>query len=36
MIRRTLCDELRRDDTNWKAAPRHDLVEQIVENWTRL
>ena len=32
-IRRTLCDILDRDDTDWKQAPRLDWVEETVQAW---
>lgn len=34
MIRRTLCEDLGRDDEDWKSFPRPDLVQQIVEKWS--
>jgi diadenosine tetraphosphate (Ap4A) HIT family hydrolase len=32
-IRRTICDLLNRDDTDWKQAPRLDWVEETVQAW---
>jgi len=36
MIRRTLCDSLGRDDTNWKAAPRYDWIQETVDKWLEI
>lgn len=35
MIRNRLCEVLGRDDVNWKAAPRFDLIKETVELWKR-
>jgi hypothetical protein len=33
MLRQTICSALGRDDWDWRAAPRHHLLDETLEFW---